>query len=455
MENQKIEELIKKARIAQQQIADYSQEQVDAMVRAVTKKCWQEKERLAQICVDDTGKGTYDFKLDKLRNTITSVYMYLYGRKSVGLIDYNEKKKLWTYAKPVGVIACIAPVTNPSATPIGNGLNIFKTRNAMIVSPHPGAKGASGETVKVIRQALRENGDPEDLCQMVPDGTMKDAADLMSAVDLIVATGGPGMVKAAHSSGKPALGVGQGNVQCILDDYEDIDYMVENIFNSRMVDFGMTCTGEQTVHCPVGRLNELVEAYRKRNCYYIDDPAIIQQIRSVLFINGSINRDVVGQRANQVAKVCGIEVPENTNIILLRVDKCGTDDVLAKEILCPITRIFTYEKIEDAIERARTNLLMEGAGHSSCIWSNNKDHIRQAALRMPSGRLMVNQPATFGSGRQSNGLPQSVSLGCGYWGGNSTYHNVNFKDMINYTIVSENLGGRVLTPEEIMAELCS
>lgn len=455
MANEKIDALMVKARAAQAQIADFTQEQADDMVRVVAKKCWDDRKRIAQLCVDDTGKGTYEFKLAKMENTTSSVYMYLKGRKSVGLIEHDEKKKLWKYAKPVGVLACITPVTNPAATPIGNGLNVLKTRNAMIVCPHPGARKATGDTVELMRTALRENGYPEDLIQVVPESTVEDAAYLMSVVDLIMATGGPGMVKAAYSSGKPALGVGQGNVQCILDeDYEDIEKLVASIVPSRMVDFGMPCTGEQTVHCPASKLDAFVQACRDMKCYYIDDEALIQKMREVLFVNGVINRAVVGQPSYKIAQMAGIDVPEDTTLLLLKVDRCGKEEVLAKEILAPITRVFPYDTFEQAVERARTNMLMEGAGHSSCIWSNNSAHIDWAASRIPAGRVMVNQPATNGSGRQNNGLGQTVSLGCGYWGGNSVYHNVNYKDMLNYTIVSEILEDRkVLTPEEIMADL--
>lgn len=454
MANEKIEGLMQKARAAQAQVADYTQEQADDMVRVVAKRCWAERERIAQLCVDDTGKGTYEFKLGKMENTTASVYMYLKGRKSVGLVEHDEKKKLWKYAKPVGVLACITPVTNPAATPIGNGLNVLKTRNAMIVCPHPGARKATGDTVELMRTALRENGHPEDLVQVVPESTVQDAADLMAAVDLILATGGPGMVKAAYSSGKPALGVGQGNVQCILDeDYDDLEKLVSAIVPSRMVDYGMPCTGEQTVHCPASKLDALIRAYASMKCHYIDDEAQIQKLRETLFVDGAINREIVGQPSYRIAKMAGIDIPEDTTLLLLKVGKCGKEEVLAKEILAPITRIFPYDSFEEAVERARTNMLMEGAGHSSCIWSNNPEHVAFAASRIPAGRVMVNQPATNGSGRQNNGLGQTVSLGCGYWGGNSVYHNVNYKDMLNYTIVSEILEDRkVLTPKEIMAD---
>lgn len=454
MTNKKIENLIVKARAAQALAAGYTQEQADGMVKAVAHKVWDERDSIARICVEDTGKGTYDFKMGKLRATISGTYQYLKGRKTVGLIEHNEEKKLWKYAKPVGVLACICPVTNPAATPIGNGLNILKTRNAMIVCPHPGARVSTGYTVELMRQALREHGDPEDLVQVVPDNTMEDVADLMEAVDLIVATGGPGMVKAALSSGTPSLGVGAGNTQCIIDeDYDDIAGVVEQIVQTRMVDFGMPCTGEQTVHCPAAKADKLIAAYRANKGWYIDDPQQLQKLREAIFINGAINRDVVGQRAAKVAKMAGIDIPDDTTILLLKVDKAGAEEDLAKEILFPTTRLFSYEKFEDAVEHAYANLQIQGAGHSSCLWSNSPEHIDFVARRLPAGRVMVNQPATCGSGRQNNGLPQTVSLGCGYWGGNSVYENVNYKQMLNYTIVSELLTDRrILTPEEIMAD---
>ena len=187
--------------------------------------------------------------------------------------------------------------------------------------------------------------------------------------------------------------------------------------------------------------------------YYIDDPDQLQKLRETAFVNGIINRDVVGQRSYRVCQLAGIEIPEDTTILLLKVDKCGEDEVLSGEILFPTTRLYVYDKFEDAVERARANLLKQGAGHSSCLWSNNPEHIDMVAGRLPAGRVMVNQPATCGSGRQNNGLPQTVSLGCGYWGGNSVYENVNYKQMINYTIVSEIIPDvKILTPEEIMAD---
>jgi len=455
MENKKIEELMTKARAAQALIADCTQEQADEMVRCVAKKCWLEKERLAQLAVDDTGKGTYDFKLTKMKNTLGSVYLYLKGRKSVGLIDYDEKKKLWKYAKPVGVLACISPITNPCTTPIGNGMPILKTRNAMIVCPHPSAKLATGETVNVMRAALKEAGYPEDLVQVVPDNTMQDAADLMSAVDLVVATGGPGMVKAAYSSGKPALGVGMGNTQCILDEgYEDIDKMVKTIVGTRMLDFGMPCTGEQTLHCPADKLQQVIDTYKKYGGYYIDDPAKIQKLRETIFINGTINRAIVGKPSYEVCKLAGIDIPKDTTILNLLINSSDREEVLTKEILAPVTRLFPYDRFEQAVERARAIQLREGSGHCTDIWSNNSEHIHYYASKSPAGRVMINQPATNGSGRQNNGLTQTVSLGCGYWGGNSVYHNVNYRDMLNYTIVSDIFEDkRVLTPEEIMAEV--
>ncbi len=454
MANEKIDALVAKARAAQAIAADYTQEQVDDMVKVVAHKVWDNRENLAKIAHEDTGKGTYDFKMAKLRGTISGTYMYLKGRKSVGLIEHDEEKKLWKYAKPVGVLACICPVTNPAATPIGNGLNVLKTRNAMIVSPHPGAKGATQYTVDVMREALKERGYPEDLIQMVPSPTMQDTTDLMSAVDLIVATGGPSIVKAALSSGKPSLGVGAGNAQCIIDEgFDDVKSVVDQIIPTRMIDFGMPCTGEQTLHCPASKAEEVIAEYKANGAYYIDDPEQLQKLRETIFINGAINRAVVGQRAHKVCELAGIEIPEDTTILLLKVDACGKDDVLAKEILFPTTRLYVYDKFEEALQRARTNLLMEGAGHSSCLWSNNPEHIDMAARVLPAGRIMVNQPATCGSGRQNNGLPQTVSLGCGYWGGNSVYENVNYKQMMNFTFVSELITDRkVLTPEEIMAD---
>ena len=453
--SEKVEALFVKARAAQAQIADYTQEQVDEMVRVIAKYCWNDRERIAEMCWKTTGKGTYEFKLAKMEKTTAATYSYLRGRKSVGLIEHNEEKRLWKYAKPVGVIGCVAPVTNPDVTAINNSMISLKCRNAIIVCPHPGAKEVSQATVDLMRSALRDGGFPEDLIQQVPDSTLEDTREVMATCDLILATGGPGMVKAAYSSGKPALGVGQGNCQSVMDpDYDDIDYMVENICTQRMLDFGMPCTGEQTLHLPREKMDAVIASYKSLKGYYIGDPELIQKLRETLFIDGQINRAIVGQPSYVVCKMAGIDIPEDTTILLLKVDKCGKDEVLAKEILAPITRLFPYDKYEEAVERATTNLKMEGAGHSCSVWSNNMERVQQLAEKLPAGRLVVNQPATCGSGRQWNGLPMTASLGCGYWGGNSVGHNVNYKDLLNYTIVAEVIPDKpILSDEEIMKEI--
>lgn len=454
--NEKIDALIAKARAAQAIAADFTQEQADEMAKIIGIRGYENREEIAKICVDDTGKGNIENKMAKMEKVCVNSWRFMKGKPSVGLVEEDKELCIRKFAKPVGVIACITPVTNPAATPFANAMSAFKGRNALIVCPHPGAKKSTAYAVDMMREELRIHGYPEDLIQIVPDNTIDDTNYLMANADLTVATGGPGMVKAAYSSGKPALGVGQGNVQSLIaDDWEDLDGLLDILIAARILDFGVPCTGEQTVHINRKRWPEMRELYLKKGAYLIEDEETIQKMRDGLFVDGLINRAIVGQPPHIVARIAAdLDIPEETRVIVIPVNKCGAEEPLAKEILCPVQRVFLYDKFEEAVERARTNLFLEGAGHSSDIWTFNDDYITLASERIPIGRMMVNQNASAGSGGpNTNGLDYTASLGCGYWGGNSIQENVSYKQMLNYTYESRIIpGSRELTPEEIFAD---
>lgn len=455
MINEIIQEKIARARVAQTIAADYSQAQVDSMVRAIGKRAYDEGEVCAKIAFEETMKGCYESKLTKHKKTCLMSWLVLKNAKSVGVVEENKDLELQKVAKPVGVIACITPVTNPTSTPCGNAMHILKGRNACIICPHPGATKSTTYAVNIMRDELRKLGYPEDLIQIIEEPTLDMSKDLMSACDVVVATGGPGMVKAAYSSGRPSLGVGQGNVQSILDvDFPDLDLFVEQTVINRTYDFGMPCTTEQTLHIPVELIDTIIEKLKAKKAFYIDDPEKIQLLREVCFPEGMINRYIVGQPPSVLASLVGIKIPEDTSLLVCRVEKWGTDEPLAREIMTPFLRILPYSNFEDAVERARTNYLMEGAGHSGAIWSNNDKKIALAGERIPVGRLVVNQNATAGGGGpQNNGLKHTISLGCGYWGGNSIGENLNYSHLMNYTYISKIIEGKSeLSPEEIWAE---
>lgn len=450
-----IEEKVARARAAQAIAADYDQAQVDRMVRAIGMRGYAEAEACAKMAVEETGKGRYETKLMKHKKTCLMSWLVMKNAKSVGVVEENGALQLQKIAKPAGVICAVTPVTNCTSTPCGNAMHILKGRNACIVAPHPLARKSSTYAVNIMRDELKKLGYPEDLIQIIEEPTLELTAELMAACDVVLATGGPNMVKAANSSGRPSLGVGQGNVQSILDvNYPDIDLFIEQTVSNRMYDNGMPCTTEQTLHIPVDLVDTVIEKLIAKKAFYIDDPEKIQRLREAAFPNGMLNKDIVGQHAKVLASLAGIEIPDDTSLLVCKVEKWGRDEPLAREIMTPFLRILPYENFSDAVERARTNYFMEGAGHAGAVWSNDNDKIALAGERIPVGRLMINQHATAGGGGpQNNGLNHTISLGCGFWGGNNIGVNVNYSHLMNYTYVSKIIeGAKELTPEEIWAE---
>jgi len=450
-----IDALVARSRKAQEQIAELSQAEVDRMVKGVGFRAYNEAEKCGTMAYEETQKGNIPTKISKQARSVMWIWHYLKNSPSVGVVEDLPELGLVKIAKPVGVVANVTPVTNPTATPCGNALYVLKARNSMIVGPHPGAKKSTTYAVECMRDELKKMGFPEDLLLVVDDPTIEKSNLLMKACDIVIATGGPGMVKAAYSSGRPSFGVGQGNAQTLVDpDYDDYDYLCNQLINNRTYDNGMPCTTDQTVHIHLSKVDKLIATLKEKGGYMVTDPKQIQQLRDACFPEGMINRDIVGQPAATLAKIAGIDIPADTLVLYCMVDKWGTDDVLAKEIMAPFTRILPYDKFEEAVERARINYFMEGAGHSGSIYSNNEKNIALAGDRIPVGRLCVNQNPSFGGGCNStNGLWPTNSLGCGFWGNNNIGDNLTYKHIMNYTFVARAVAGiPTPTPEEIWAD---
>jgi succinate-semialdehyde dehydrogenase len=315
-----IESLIKKARVALSQIENYNQEQTDKMVRAAGKVVFDNKEILSREAADETQFGQYDQKIRKHAAVISTVWNYMKDKKSVGILDFDPVSNVTTIAKPRGVVAAITPSTNPTSTATFNTMIALKGRNAIIIAPHPKAKNCTKHTVALITEELAKLGAPKDLVQCLEEPTIEMSGILMSSADLIVATGGAGMVKAAYSSGKPAYGVGQGNVQVLMDeDYKDVDKMTTTVIDNRSYDYGILCTGEQLLYIPRKRKKEVVDAFAVKDCYVLDDESVIERIRPIIFPNqGPINRDIVGKTPYEVSKILSIpNVPEKTRLLLI------------------------------------------------------------------------------------------------------------------------------------------
>lgn len=457
-DNQIIEELVTKAKAAQAIAADFDQTMADRAARAIAKVVYDNAETLAREAAEETGMSTYEQKLGKIKNATTFCWYFLKDKKSVGVVESDPEKLVDVIAKPAGVVACLTPSTNPVVTPMQNGANALKGRNAMIVAPHPGARQVSLHTINLMREALEKVGAPADLIQVIEEPSLPLSQKLMAACDLTIATGGPGMVRSAYSSGKPSFGVGQGNVNSFIGkDHKDIPTVAEMTFNSRMTDNGVPCTCDQTVHVSEEQFEELIENYKKLGAFYIDNEEDREKLRKTIFREDKqVNRACVGRPATLIAEMAGIEVPADTKCLVTRVDGVAEEDMLCREIMSVVLRVHPYKDFAQTVEDGRANYLMEGAGHSTAVFSDDEDEIALVAERIPVCRVAVNQVASSGAGRPfSNGMPHTLSLGCGFWGGNSISENLTYKHLMNYSRVHRVIPGLPQpTADEIWGEEC-
>lgn len=429
--------LVAKARAAQAEFeAKFTtQRAVDEVVQCIGKTLFDARNELCAEAIEETKFGIMQGKIAKMF-ALTFIWDSVKGHKSMGYIEnMRDEPGVSVIAKPVGVVGAVMPSTNPIVTIGANGMYVCKCRNAMIVASHPSAKNVSKKAVDMIRANLKAMGAPEDIVQIIePEMVSLEAtSELLKQCDVNIATGGPGMVKAVYSCGKPGFGVGQGNDQCIIGDYDNLAVIAANTVGNRSWDNGVPCTGDQMCHVPAAKEEEFVAAMDAAGAYVIKDEETIQKLRDLIFPNGGrINVKVVGKTPTVVGKMIGLDVPEDKKIFLAKVDACGQEDVLCREILFPFSRYVTYTDFSATIDRAVTNLKMEGAGHSSCIWSNDQAQIDEAAMKMPVSRLHVNQHCQ-GSG---NGLNPTVTLGCGIWSGNSTNENLTWYQFYQMTRVT-------------------
>ena len=449
-----IQELVAKARVAQSSYESFKQDQVDAIVRDIGKYVYDNAEMLARMAVDETEMGSYDDKVLKNKGKARVIWNNLKDKKSRGVIGEDSDANLVMVAKPMGVVAAVTPVTNPIVTPMCNGMFALKTGNAVVFAPHPKAQKCTEHLTSEFMKIVKSHGGPENLIQVVNKGSVEKTQELMQSADVVVATGGGAMVKSAYSSGKPSFGVGAGNVPVIIDRNIDLQEAVEKIVDGASFDHGIICSHEQFVIAPEEDYDQTVETFTNTGkVWFTDDKAQIQTLREVVFPDGHLNKDVVGRSASEVGKMAGIEVPESARLILLPADGSGTEDILAKEKLCPVIAIVPYSNFDDAVGMAKANLLVEGAGHSAALHSNNDDHIEQAGLELPISRLVVNQPSsTTAGGSLTNGFAPTTTLGCGSWGGNSISENLDYKHLMNVSRIGKVIADKkVPTDEEIWA----
>ena len=446
--------LVERARAAQATFELFGQEEVDTIVKAMGKYVFDNAEELSRMAIEETGIGVYEDKVLKKKGKSRTIWNSLKGKPSRGVIGEDVENNMILVAKPMGVVGAVTPITNPVVTPMCNGMFALKTGNAVIFAPHPKAQRCGEHLTEAFRKIARDHGAPEDLVQIIKDGSIAKTQSLMQAVDVVVATGGGAMVKSAYSSGRPSFGVGAGNVPVIIDRDVDLDEAVGKIVTGASFDNGIICSHEQFVLTPQEAFDRTVQSFVDTGkVWYTDDADQIERLREVVFPGGQLNKDVVGVSPREVGRMAGIDVPESARLILLPAKGAGTDDILAREKLCPVVAILPYDKFEDAVLLARANLLVEGAGHSAALHSHDDAHIREAGLHLPISRLVVNQPcSTSAGGSLTNGFAPTTTLGCGSWGGNSISENLDYKHLMNVSRIGKVIENkRVPTDEEIWA----
>lgn len=432
-----IAEYIQRARKAQSEFEKMDQHQVDNAVKILGKVVVDNAEMLAEMAVEETGMGNYADKVAKNKNKARIIWNSLKGKKSRGIIERDELTGITKVAKPVGVVAAITPCTNPIVTPMSNAMFALKCGNAIIITPHHKAIKCSTKTVELINAELKKQGYPENLIQILDQQSRENTRNLISMADVVVATGGEGMVHAAYSSGRPALGVGAGNVQCIIDEGYDYKAAVPKIIAGRTFDYGIICSGEQSVITPEAMYEDVLKEFELNGGYIVRDKKEIQAVRDALFQEGAPNRHSVGQSPEVIAKLAGIEIPEGTKIIVVEAEGTGESDLLGKEKMAPVISAYKYAKFSEAIDIARRNLEAQGKGHSVAIHSDNKEHIEKVGEELCVSRFVVNQIcASSAGGSFFNGLAPTNTLGCGTWGHNSISENLDFKHLMNVSRIA-------------------
>jgi len=441
-----LDDLLEKAKRAGKELEKYSQEQVDALVKAIGKAIFDNAVELAEFAVKDTGMGVVEDKIAKNRGKANMIWWSLRDKKSVGIIDRDEATGIIKVAKPVGIVGAITPVTNPSVTPMSNSMFAIKGRNPIIIAPHPRALATGVKTVKCINDELKKLGAPENCIQILEIPSLELTQMLASDVDVVIATGGAAMVKAVYSSGKPALGVGSGNIQALIDIGVDYEAAASKIATGRGFDNGIICTGEQSVIAPRKDFDKIMQCFSRSGAYVVPDSQR-DALRDTLFPGGEMNRSIVGQDAPIIAEAAGITVPKDTRVLV--VEAVDSADVLGAEKIFPVLSSYRYDTWQEAIEIARNNLEKAGKGHSICIHSDNNSHIEEAALKTEVSRIVVNQVcASSGGGSFYNGLNPTNTLGCGSWGNNSISENLTYYHLINVSRIAYNMAGNKVPSEQ-------
>ena len=436
-----LHELIGKVREAQRQFATFTQEQVDKIFFEASMAANQARIPLAKMAVEETGMGIVEDKVIKNHYAAEYIYNAYRNTKTCGVIEEDKAFGIKKIAEPVGVIAAVVPTTNPTSTAIFKALIALKTRNGIIFSPHPRAKGCTIAAAKIVYEAAVKAGAPENIVAWIDQPTVPLSAQLMREADLILATGGPGMVKSAYSSGKPAVGVGAGNTPAIVDDTADIVLAASSILHSKTFDNGMICASEQSVIVLKGVYDKFKKEIKARGAYFLNAEET-EKVRKTILINGALNAKIVGQKAHTIAEMAGVKVPKATKVLIGEVESVELDEEFAHEKLSPVLAMYKAEDFDDAVAKAEKLIADGGYGHTSSLYINQltqKEKLEKWEAAMKTCRMLINTPSSQGGiGDLYNfKLMPSLTLGCGSWGGNSVSENVGIKHLLNIKTVAE------------------
>ncbi len=438
---EKLEKELDRVRAAQKEFSTYTQEQVDKIFLAAAMAANKARIPLAKMAVEETGMGIVEDKIIKNHYAAEYIYNAYKNTKTCGVIEEDKAYGTMKIADPIGVIAAVIPTTNPTSTAIFKTLIALKTRNGIIISPHPRAKQSTVAAAQIVLEAAVAAGAPEGIISWIDAPSLDMTNLVMKEADIILATGGPGMVKAAYSSGKPALGVGAGNTPAIIDETADILKAVNSIIHSKTFDNGMICASEQSCIVDKKIYKTVRDEFERRGCYFLKKDEI-EKVRKTIIINGALNAKIVGQRPVTIAALAGVKVPEETKILIGEVESVDISEEFAHEKLSPVLAMYKSESFEDALAKAEQLIADGGYGHTSSIYLNEtteREKIDTFAARMKTCRILVNTPSSFGGiGDLYNfNLAPSLTLGCGSWGGNSVSENVGVKHLLNIKTVAE------------------
>ena len=434
------EALLASVRAAQRKFATYTQEQVDAIFKAAAIAADRARIPLAKQAVAETGMGVVEDKIIKNHYAAEYIYNAFKHTKTCGVIETDASAGYQRVAEPIGLIGAVIPTTNPTSTAIFKTLLALKTRNGIVISPHPRAKESTIAAAKVVLEAAVKAGAPEGIIGWIDQPSLPKTNLLMKESDIILATGGPGMVKAAYSSGKPALGVGAGNTPAIIDDSADLKLAVASIIHSKTFDNGMICASEQSTIVLDGVYTQVKQLFADSGCHFLSEDEL-EKTRKTILVNGALNARIVGQKPVTIAKLAGFEVPEDTKILIGEVDSVELSEEFAHEKLSPVLAMYRAKDFEDALKKAERLVADGGFGHTSSLYAdelNEGDKIAEFRARMKTCRILVNTPSSQGGiGDLYNfRLAPSLTLGCGTWGGNSVSENVGVKHLINIKTVA-------------------